>query len=108
MRLARRFTEWVDRDPGFERVAPVPFSVVCFRALQGSHVEEGPSLDRFNERLLNALNDTGEAFLSHTSLAGRYVIRFAVGNIRTAEADVRRCWDRLRGLAEGLRAGRPA
>jgi aromatic-L-amino-acid/L-tryptophan decarboxylase len=102
LRLARLFAGWVDDDPGFERVAPVPFSVVCFRAVpRGMH--DGEALNAFNERLLDAMNDTGEFFLSHTVLGGRYVIRFAIGNIRTTETDVRRAWDRLRELAAALR-----
>jgi len=106
LRLARLFADWVDRDPGFERVAPVPFSVVCFRAVpRGVGERGGEALNAFNERLLNALNDTGEVFLSHTSLGGRYVIRLAVGNIRTTEVEIRRAWDRLRGLADELQRG---
>ena len=101
LRLARLFADWVDKDPGFERVAPVPFSVVCFRAVPRG-AGDGEALNAFNERLLNAVNDTGEVFLSHTSLGGRYVIRFAVGNIRTTEVEVRRAWDRLRDLAGSL------
>jgi len=101
LRLARLFAEWVDGDQGFERMAPVPFSVVCFRAVPRG-VGDVSALNAFNERLLDALNDTGEVFLSHTSLGGRYVIRLAVGNIRTTEAEVRRTWDRLRDLAGAL------
>jgi aromatic-L-amino-acid decarboxylase len=101
LRLARLFADWIDADPGFERVAPVPFSVVSFHAVPRG-VAEGKALNAFNERLLAALNDGGEFFLSHTSLGGRYVLRLAVGNIRTTEADVRRAWDRLRSLAESL------
>jgi aromatic-L-amino-acid decarboxylase len=101
LRLARLFAEWIDADPGFERVAPVPFSVVCFRAVPRG-VADGAALNAFNERLLAALNDGGEFFLSHTNLGGRHVLRFAVGNIRTTEADVRRAWDRLRDLAGSL------
>ena len=108
LRLARLFAEWVDGDQGFERMAPVPFSVVCFRAVPRG-VGDVSALNAFNERLLDALNDTGEVFLSHTSLGGRYVIRLAVGNIRTTEAEVRRTWDRLRDLAGALeRASSPA
>ena len=118
LRLARLFAEWVDQDPVFERVAPVPFSVVCFRAFpgrtdgqrragdgEGDGVAGREALNAFNERLLNALNDTGEFFLSHTVLGGRYVIRLAIGNIRTTEAEVRRCWERIRELAGSLRVG---
>ena len=101
VRLARLFGAWVDGEPGFQRVAPISFSVVCFRAVPPG-VPEGAALNTFNERLLNALNDTGESFLSHTVLGGRYAIRLAIGNIRTTEADVRRAWDRLRQLVRAL------
>jgi aromatic-L-amino-acid decarboxylase len=101
VRLARLFASWIDADPGFERVASVSFGVVCFRAVPPGVPEGGP-LNAFNERLLQALNDTGEVFLSHTSLGGRYVIRLAVGNIRTTEVEVRRAWDRVRELARTI------
>jgi aromatic-L-amino-acid/L-tryptophan decarboxylase len=103
LRLARLFAEWVDQEPGFERVAAVPFSVVCFRAVPDG-VNRGQALDEFNERLLTRLNETGEVFLSHARLDGRFVIRLAVGSIRTTEADVRRAWDLVRSLARTLQA----
>ena len=93
IRLARLLAEWVDEDPAFERVAPVPFGVVCFRAVPPG-VED---LDALNERILGRVNDSGEMFLSHTKLGGRYVLRMAIGNIRTTEADVRRAWELLQG-----------
>jgi len=92
--LAREFTEWVRADPEWQVVAPVPFSLVCFRyAPAGVHEEV---LNGINERLLAAVNATGEVFLSHTKLDGRYVLRLAVGNIRTEERHVRRAWELLR------------
>ena len=45
------------------------------------------------------MNATGEAYLSHTKLDGRYVLRLAIGNARTTEADVRRAWEVLRAEA---------
>jgi aromatic-L-amino-acid decarboxylase len=86
VRLARLFASWVEGAPGWEVVAPYPFSVVCFR-------REGP--DEENEALLERVNASGEAFLSHTVLDGRYVIRLAVGNLRTTERDVERVWELL-------------
>jgi aromatic-L-amino-acid/L-tryptophan decarboxylase len=74
-------------------VAPRHFSLVCFRL-------DAP--DDANERLLARVNDTGEVFLSHTRFAGRYVLRLAVGNFRTTEADVRLAWDVLRREAASL------
>jgi aromatic-L-amino-acid decarboxylase len=70
--------------------APRPLSVVCFRR-EGS--------DEENEALLERVNATGEIFLSHTRLDGRYVLRLAVGNARTTEADVRRAWEVLQRCA---------
>jgi aromatic-L-amino-acid decarboxylase len=87
VRLARLFEGWVREEPGWEVVAPRPFSVVCFRR-EGS--------DEENERLLERVNASGEVFLSHTRLGGRYVLRLAVGSFRTTEDDVRLAWDVLR------------
>jgi aromatic-L-amino-acid decarboxylase len=87
LRLAGLFEEWVHAEPGWEVVAPRPFSVVCFR-LDGS--------DEENERLLERVNASGEIFISHTRLADRYVLRMAIGSFRTTEDDVRFAWEVLR------------
>jgi aromatic-L-amino-acid/L-tryptophan decarboxylase len=91
VRLAALFEEWVRAEPGWEVVAPRPFSLVCFRH-DGS--------DEENERTLRRVNESGVAFLSHTRLNGRFVLRLAVGSARTTEGDVRVAWDALR-LARG-------
>lgn len=92
VRLAQRFAAWVDADPDWERVAPVPFSVVCFRAAPRGYTG---NLDALNLRILEAVNRSGDTFLSHTALNGRIVLRLAVGNIRTEERHLRRAWDLL-------------
>ncbi|HYY75904.1 MAG TPA: aminotransferase class V-fold PLP-dependent enzyme [Gaiellaceae bacterium] len=89
VRLARLFASWLEEEPGWEIAAPHPFSVVCFRR-KGS--------DEENETLLERANASGEVFLSHTRLDGRYVLRLAVGNMRTTEVDVRRAWELLQRL----------
>jgi aromatic-L-amino-acid/L-tryptophan decarboxylase len=91
MRLARRFADWVDASDRFERVAPVPFSVVCFRLRDAS--------DDAHARLLDAVNASGEVFLSHTKLDGRYVLRLAIGNLQTTERHVARAWELLNSNA---------
>jgi aromatic-L-amino-acid decarboxylase len=93
VRLARQFADWVDASPDFERMAPTPFSTVCFRARPRQHT--GEDLDRLNEALIEAVNATGKVFLSHTRLHGAYTIRLAIGNIRTTEAHVAEAWDLL-------------
>jgi aromatic-L-amino-acid decarboxylase len=104
IRLARLFADWVDADPDFERVAPVPFSVVCFRARPRGWKGDASNLDAFNERLLEQVNATGEVFLSHTRLNGDIVLRLAVGHLRTREDHVARAWQLLREHTDQLRA----
>ena len=87
MELAQTFASWVDASDRFERVAPVPFSVVCFRLKDAN--------DEQHARLLDAVNASGEVFLSHTKLDGRFVIRLAIGHLRTEERHVRRAWELL-------------
>jgi len=94
VRLARLFASWVDADPRFERVAPVPFSVVCFR-VRAAGGQSPAEADVLGERLMQRVNETGEVFLSHTRLDGRFVIRLAIGHYQTAERHVARAWELL-------------
>jgi len=102
IRLAGLFRSWVAEDPGFEIAAPTPMSVVCFRVRASIAPEER---DRLNEAVMDAVNATGEAYLSHTKLEGRTTLRLAVGNVRTEERHVRRAWELLREAAVRLRPG---
>jgi aromatic-L-amino-acid/L-tryptophan decarboxylase len=91
--LAASFEEWVRDAEGWEVCAPRLFSLVCFR-LDGS--------DERNEALLERVNGSGEIFLSHAVLAGRYVLRLAVGQMSTGPADVQQAWDVLQREAAAL------
>jgi aromatic-L-amino-acid decarboxylase len=90
LRLARLFASWVDADSRFERLAPVPFSVVCFRL-------RGP--DALSEQLIEQVNASGDIYLSHTRLDGRLVIRLAIGHYRTTETHIARAWELLTAYA---------
>jgi len=97
--LARTFAGWVESDPDWELMAPVPFSLVCFR-----HAPRGTSdaeRDARNEAIMHAVNAGGNVFLSHTKLRGRFTLRLAVGNIRTEERHVALAWQRLREASRG-------
>jgi aromatic-L-amino-acid decarboxylase len=100
--LAAQFAEWVDAHPDFERLAPVPLSVVCFRWHPAERGLDGAALDAANERLMNAVNATGEVFLSHTRIRGSVALRVAIGHLNTGEADVRRAWTLLKEAAATL------
>lgn len=87
--LARLFASWVDGSPDFELMAPVPFALVCFRAT----TVRDP--DTVNERLMNEINASGQAYLSHTKLDGKFALRLSVGSIRVEERHLRKVWDLL-------------
>ena len=101
LRLAQLFARWVDETPGYERLAPVPMSVVCFRVCPPS-IHDDSALDVLNERLLHALNASGQIFLSHTRLRGAYALRVAIGHARTTEAHMAAAWRLIRDTAAGL------
>jgi aromatic-L-amino-acid decarboxylase len=91
LRLGKLFAGWIDAHPEFERMAPTPFSTVCFRVNPGNLNEK--SLDALNEKLMNKVNETGKLFITHTKLNNKFVIRLVVSGIRTKESHVRDAWE---------------
>jgi len=93
IRMAQRFADMVQADPAFELLAPPAFSLVCFR-LKGS--------DLRNHQLLDRINQSGYAFLSGTSLHGKYVLRLAIGNFAVTPEDVETTWRKIQEFAREL------
>lgn len=87
-RLAQLFASWVEASPDFEMMAPVPFALVCFRACPNG--VEDP--DELNETIMNGINASGEAYLSHTKLNGQFTLRLSVGSIRVEERHIETVW----------------
>ncbi len=96
--LARRLEAAIAAEPGWELLAPVPFSTVCFRR-HPAGVDDEAELRRLNEAILERVNATGRVFLSHTQLHGRYALRAAIGNAATSAEHVDRAWELLRAAA---------
>ena len=87
VRLAELFADWVEADPDWE---------LCIAgSASRSSCSAATAPTRRTSAILERANQSGEMFLSHTKLDGRYVLRLAIGNARTTEADVRRAWDVL-------------
>ncbi|MBN1272703.1 MAG: aspartate aminotransferase family protein [Candidatus Aminicenantes bacterium] len=101
IRLAKLFEKWVIDHEVFELMAPVPLSLVCFRFNDGRKEED---LDQANKRLLISVNKTGEVFLTHTTLKGKYVLRLAVGSRTTREEHVRKAWELIVSRAKGIQS----
>jgi aromatic-L-amino-acid decarboxylase len=97
--MAETFAGWVEHDPDWELLAPVPFSTICFRWRPVGRDLTEDAIDEANAAIMDAVNRTGEVFLSHTRLAGRFTIRVAIGNLRTEMRHVERAWELLREAA---------
>jgi len=94
MKMAQDLAQWISADPQFEVSAPVLFSLVCFR-YRGSEQDSNV----VNRDLLERINASGKAFLSSTTLHGKFVLRLTIGNVATTEDDVRQTWKWIRSLA---------
>jgi aromatic-L-amino-acid decarboxylase len=95
LRLANLLASWVAADPDWELLAPVPMATVCLRCRPKGH----PDPDALNQGILDAVNASGRAYLSHTRLGGKLTIRVSIGNPRQTEAHVERIWELLRAAA---------
>jgi aromatic-L-amino-acid decarboxylase len=91
--LAQQFLACVKEDARFEVAAPAPLNLVCFRHRGG---------DKVNEELMNRLNRSGDLYLTHTKLGGKFTLRFCVGQTNTEERHVERAWKRIQEEAAKL------
>jgi aromatic-L-amino-acid/L-tryptophan decarboxylase len=102
-RLARLFASWVEDSDDWELMAAVPFALVCFRCTSpGAALSEPGAVatgflnvddeNALNEHLMNAINASGEAYLSHTKLNGKFTLRLSVGSIRVEEHHLEKVW----------------
>jgi aromatic-L-amino-acid decarboxylase len=91
--MAQELASWIDAAPNWEILAPHPFSVVCFRCSPPGKTEE--ELDAMNAAIMERVNASGEMFISHAKVGGRFALRLAIGNLRTSRDDVAAAWKML-------------
>ena len=103
LRLARLFGGWVKGSSDFELSAPISMGVVCFRfvAAPGSSIPD-TKVERLNSKIVEQVNESGNAYLTQTKLRGRTVIRIGLGNVLTTERHLRVAWDLIRETAHSL------
>ncbi|KQJ95032.1 aromatic-L-amino-acid decarboxylase [Brachypodium distachyon] len=93
--MAKMFEDFVCADDRFEVVVPRNFALVCFRIkANGAMTEE--YADELTRELMERLNKTGKAYLAHTVVGGRFVLRFAVGSSLQEERHVRSAWELIK------------
>jgi aromatic-L-amino-acid decarboxylase len=95
-RLARQWARWVEADDRFVLSAPVLMGVVCFRYAPAG-LDEAVS-DRLNEQIVESINASGLAYLTHTEVGGRIVMRVGIGNILTTEQQLEAVWAQIKGV----------
>jgi aromatic-L-amino-acid decarboxylase len=98
--LAREFAGMVHYEGGWELMAPVPLSLVCFRCAPPGADEA--RLAQLNAAIMERVNAGGTAYLSHSKLNGKYTLRLAIGNIRTDRVHVESVWRELRAAAAAI------
>ena len=106
-RLAKLFASWVEDSADWELLAPVPLSLVCFRACFEIEATDEPSrnarVNALNEAIMHGVNASGKALLSHTKLGDKLTLRLSIGNIRTTEKHIRQVWELLNQQLAKLR-----
>ena len=90
-RLAKLLADWIETSDNWELLAPVPFALVCFRACP-KNIE---NLDGLNEKIMNSINATGKAYISHTKLNDKFTLRISIGSLRVEEQHVEKLWNLL-------------
>jgi aromatic-L-amino-acid/L-tryptophan decarboxylase len=94
--LAQQFARWIRSDERFELAAPVPLNLICFRLKGG---------DPINQTLMNRLNRSGDLYLTHTKLDGKFTLRVCVGQTNTESRHVEHAWKRIQEEAQAVLAG---
>ncbi len=96
--LARRMQLWINDEPECEAMAPAPFNALFFR-WHPYNMDDTETLNRFNAALLKRLNDSGRLYLTHTRIAGNFIIRMVIGQTYVNAHHVREAWDEIRAQA---------
>jgi aromatic-L-amino-acid decarboxylase len=100
IKMAHLLKQWIEDDSLFEVMAPIDFSLVCFRLNPKNSSEN--ELNELNKQLLESVNQTGKTLLTHTTLKGKYVIRFCIGQRTTKKEHVRHTWTLITKKAEEI------
>jgi aromatic-L-amino-acid/L-tryptophan decarboxylase len=97
--------ERIAAEADFELVTPPRLALLTFR-YHPHGLDDEAALDQLNERLLHTLNDDGRLYLTQTRVRGRYVIRFAIGQLYTTREHVHHAWAVIKETACGLSRAR--
>lgn len=98
--IAKRLADMISAEPDFELLASVIVSVVCFRYKPAGYDEA--ALNRLNEKLNHALNDSGKIYLTHTTLNGSYTLRMVTAQTNITFSHVQQAWSLIMQTAREI------
>ena len=84
---------WIEMEKDFEIITPTPLTLICFRHTKGNN---------FTEKLLNTINESGKAYMTHTKLNDQYIIRFSVGQTSTTIDHLKETWNYIVKTSKGM------
>lgn len=99
--LAQDLKKTIEEHNDYELLAPVPLNTICFR-FHPSHISDETKLNELNEQLLNRIQESGELFLTHTKLDGKYTIRMVLGNTNLEKHHVKKAWNIIKEQASRI------
>lgn len=99
--LAKTLQQKIDADPAFERLAPVPFNLICFR-YKPARISDIDTLNALNKALMDALNASGKMYLTHTLIDDRFVLRLCIGAVSVTQTHLDEAWEQIKQQAFAL------
>ena len=101
LKLTQKIVKQIEDSENFELLAPAPVNTICFRFNPPS-IQNEDKLNEINEDLLEKINNSGKAFLTHTKLKGKFTIRLVIGQTYIQEHHVDKVWNLIRSYAGEL------
>jgi aromatic-L-amino-acid decarboxylase len=102
LEMMKKFVSWIQEAPDFEILAPVSLNLVCFRYNTRSKNLTEEELNIINKNLMDKLNSSGDLFLTHTRLKGKFTLRLCAGKLNTTLRHLEIAWKKIQSIAEAM------
>jgi len=99
--LAGKLASKIEESNNFELIKPQHLALVCFRYAPPG-INDTEQLNRLNHKLLDAINKTGKAYLTHTKVNGLTTLRMVTSQTYIKEENVNRAWQLINDIAATL------
>lgn len=101
IQMVQELTEIIRLEPDYEIMMPSPLSMVCFR-FHPQSLEDEEALNNLNRNLLEAVNASGNTFMTHTKIKGAFVIRLVAGQTYVEGRHLQEVWEFIKATAEKI------